>query len=371
MKYYNIPICEAYNKIILEDVSAKILSQAKKTWATTSEEDLKKYLDQYINVLRVKLTPPQNDINFWLKKHFQEFKDFIETYKSNTEKKTHQKYKAQTTKDGKGVKINENAEYELWQVDSHEAAKELGRFYKGYSTDWCISTDNIDYWYTYYYEGNNRVYFLIRKQKQNDVLDKVAILVDEYGAFECWNQIDDLIEDNDEINTFDFFKSSMECYAFDINTKEYKTYELTSELLNDIQYNNFKKVKTAIENGANIHYDDDAPLKYATFYGHLNIVKYLIEKGVDVHAEEDIALKNACINGYLEIVKYLLEKGANIHSNEDDPLLSAAYYGHVEIVKYLVEKGADIHARTNYMLTHKWKYSPEIKEYIKSVEEYF
>lgn len=32
--------------------------------------------------------------------------------------------------------------YEVWLVPSYEAAKVLGRFYKGKSAEWCISTDN-------------------------------------------------------------------------------------------------------------------------------------------------------------------------------------------------------------------------------------
>lgn len=183
MKYYNIPICEAYNQLILEEISNKILLAAKKAWSTIPEEEFKPILDNFLTNIRVKIQAPNNDINFWFKKPFEEFKAFIENYRSNTEKKTEQKYKAQKTKDGKGKKISETQNYELWQVDSYEAAKELGRFYKGYSTHWCISTDNPDHWDGYYIDENIRFYFIIHKTNQPN-MEKINKTVEKLGRWE-------------------------------------------------------------------------------------------------------------------------------------------------------------------------------------------
>ena len=49
---------------------------------------------------------------------------------------------------------------------------------------------------------------------------------------------------------------------------------------------------------------DDA-LRWASWYGHLQIVKYLVQKGVDIHAQKDAALMWASKNGHLQVVKYL------------------------------------------------------------------
>ena len=78
--------------------------------------------------------------------------------------------------------------------------------------------------------------------------------------------------------------------------------------------------------------------------GHMKVVKYLIESGADLHDDNDAPLRWAATRGYLEIVKYLVEKGADIHANKDEPLRDSAQNRHIEVVKYLVEKGADIDA---------------------------
>jgi len=255
MKYYNIPICEAYNQLILEEISNKILLAAKKAWSTIPEEEFKPILDNFLTNIRVKIQAPNNDINFWFKKPFEEFKSFIENYRSNTEKKTEQKYKAQKTKDGKGKKIKETENYELWQVDSYEAAKELGRFYKGYSTHWCISTDNPEFWESYYIDENLRFYFIIHKTNRPD-MKKVD---DTVQKIDDWNPQtdDDVFTLSEHITNTDIdTKFAITVYPdqakdiwniLDINEEDspgIKKYKLSNELKNIIKdlkwYDNIK-----------------------------------------------------------------------------------------------------------------------------------
>lgn len=59
--------------------------------------------------------------------------------------------------------------------------------------------------------------------------------------------------------------------------------------------------------------------------------------------KEDIALDDASIEGNLSLVKSLIEKGADIHFNNDSPLLNAVSKGYLDIVRYLVEShGIDL-----------------------------
>jgi len=348
MKYYNETICTAYNQLILEEISNKIEIKARAIWKDIPENDLLHILENFWINIRLKTTPPQNDINFWFKKPFEEFKSFVENYKSNTEKKTEQKYKAVTTKDGKGIKIAENDEYELWKVDSYDASKELGRFYKGYSTEWCISTDNIKYWNTYYYKGDRRIYFLIGKNKKRGNLNKIAILVDTDNILECWNTADTEI-DQKVIKGIDYFIPYIKYYEYDINDKGYIQYISTLHLQVYAEKGEpVEKIKECIEKGADIHHNFDYALRIAAHRGNLEVVTYLVEKGADIHIFEEEALRYAAKNGHFEVVKYLVEQGADIHTNNNRPLRWAAYNGHLEIVKYLVEKGADIYADSNY-----------------------
>ena len=44
---------------------------------------------------------------------------------------------------------------------------------------------------------------------------------------------------------------------------------------------------------------------WASEYGRLDIVKYLVEQGADIHADDDYALRYAVTYDHLEIVDYL------------------------------------------------------------------
>jgi len=108
---------------------------------------------------------------------------------------------------------------------------------------------------------------------------------------------------------------------------------------------------------------------WATEYEHLEVVKFLVENGANIHANNDLALCWAAENGYLEIVKYLVENGANIHANNDCALRWAAYKGHLEVVKYLIENGADIHADNDSALyCIAWNGHLEVVKYLKSLK---
>jgi len=114
-------------------------------------------------------------------------------------------------------------------------------------------------------------------------------------------------------------------------------------------YNILWLIKLAIEEGVNIHNNDIAIL-ISSNYGYVETVEYLLDNGVDVHLNDDYLLRFACNNGELEIVKLLLKYGADIHVQHDKPLRWASEKGHYEVVKYLIEKGADVHARNDMAL---------------------
>jgi len=66
--------------------------------------------------------------------------------------------------------------------------------------------------------------------------------------------------------------------------------------------------------------------------GHLKTVKYLVENGADIHGNNDYALKGAVGNGHLETVKYLVDNGADIHAENDCALRWSAGSGQQEVV---------------------------------------
>ncbi len=79
-----------------------------------------------------------------------------------------------------------------------------------------------------------------------------------------------------------------------------------------------KTVKFLIENGADIHANNDKPLYYACKYGYINIVELLIGHGANVHANFDAALKISKKNRKTQIIKLLLESGNRKRTKKDD-----------------------------------------------------
>ena len=92
-----------------------------------------------------------------------------------------------------------------------------------------------------------------------------------------------------------------------------------------------------VQEGINIHVEDDCALRWASENGYLGIVKFLVKSGANIHAENDYALRWASGNGYLDIVKFLIEEGANVNTCNDCALRWASENGHLDVVKYLTQ----------------------------------
>lgn len=108
--------------------------------------------------------------------------------------------------------------------------------------------------------------------------------------------------------------------------------------------------KFLIENGVDIHIDDELPLQWASKNGYTDVVKFLIENGADIHANDNFALREASCNGHYDIVKLLIENNANIHAYNDYALRWASCSGHYNTVKLLIENGANVHAANDAAL---------------------
>ena len=90
---------------------------------------------------------------------------------------------------------------------------------------------------------------------------------------------------------------------------------------------------------------------------HFDVVKYLVgEKNM---RPSDAALTRAVLFERRDIVKYLIENGANVHAENDYALRWTARAGHFDLVRLLVAKGANIHAENDYALlwaVEKWPF---------------
>ncbi len=99
-------------------------------------------------------------------------------------------------------------------------------------------------------------------------------------------------------------------------------------------------IKYLIENGADIHIDNDCALKWAVENGYTKIVKLLIEKGANIYARNNCAIKLASAKGHDSIVKNLIKFSNTLTKSE--ALVLAAAEGHVGIVELLFNDGADL-----------------------------
>jgi len=91
---------------------------------------------------------------------------------------------------------------------------------------------------------------------------------------------------------------------------------LNEQLINAIIINNTEKIKSLIENGADVNAKDDdgwAPLHYVSVSGNKDITELLIKSGADVNIKQNdglTLLHYASISGYKKIVELLKKHGA-------------------------------------------------------------
>jgi ankyrin repeat protein len=95
---------------------------------------------------------------------------------------------------------------------------------------------------------------------------------------------------------------------------------------------------------ANVHVDNDWPLRLAARKGHDVVVARLIAAEANVRAKDDQALRKAAKNGYDAVVALLIAAKANVRAKDDQALLEAAENGHEAVVALLIEAYSDIDA---------------------------
>jgi len=100
-------------------------------------------------------------------------------------------------------------------------------------------------------------------------------------------------------------------------------------------------VMAALNQGADIHFEDDRALILAAQEDHTDIVEYLLDNGADIHAQEDMALRETSLAGNYYTVKMLLKAGADVHANNDQAYQWAYNYKYDDIMELLLKYGAN------------------------------
>lgn len=111
--------------------------------------------------------------------------------------------------------------------------------------------------------------------------------------------------------------------------------------LYDFYGSKFHIVKLLMDYGCND--DITKMLVTASYHGHLDTVKYLVENGADVHVDDDKAFIYAVIESNIDVAKYLLQFGMDINMNNEYLLRYHIRRKNGGMIKFLVDNGANIH----------------------------
>lgn len=66
-------------------------------------------------------------------------------------------------------------------------------------------------------------------------------------------------------------------------------------------------------------------------------------------------------NGRLDLIKIFIENGADIHSNNDYALYTCSYHNYVDCIEYLISNGANTEKNKNFFGYENTKNAPHNK----------
>jgi ankyrin repeat protein len=100
-------------------------------------------------------------------------------------------------------------------------------------------------------------------------------------------------------------------------------------------------IKLLVENGADIHKNDDYILHFVVIQNQsYEIIEFLVKNGANVNASHGEIILDACNNGRADIIKLFLDNGFTY--NLDEVLKRSCYYGYYDIVELLINYNINI-----------------------------
>ena len=186
-----LKLVAALSKIIVKSdfktVEKKFLDQG------IVKEEVKNYLDSFKKLRDANRISDKSkkDIEYWGKKEFTQFKDFVDTLTASKSKSKMKKSVHKEAMNIDGAKlVAENADWLVYRIYEYGACKLLG------SRNWCIVRDE-DYWLDYtdteYQEPDellNNFYFILAKDRPEDQWYKIAIQADCTSDITVWDALD-------------------------------------------------------------------------------------------------------------------------------------------------------------------------------------
>ena len=93
-----------------------------------------------------------------------------------------------------------------------------------------------------------------------------------------------------------------------------------------------------------IQRQNDILLVTSVSEGRIDFVIDFLDAGANIHHEDDYPLRLAIYLGDVGMARILLGRGANIHAQKEEPLFAAIKRGDMGMIELLLENGADIRA---------------------------
>lgn len=129
----------------------------------------------------------------------------------------------------------------------------------------------------------------------------------------------------------------------EIARSEYQKNKINELYIQAVRNGSIPQIKWTIENGADIHYQENMALDTASTFEHLNVLKYLNnEIGLKV-INQDKCLFDACRHNDIDMIQFIVEDCAmSVTVNENRPIQNAVMTDSLEAFLYLKNKGAPI-----------------------------
>jgi hypothetical protein len=108
---------------------------------------------------------------------------------------------------------------------------------------------------------------------------------------------------------------------------------------------NIQFAKYLVSIGVDIHSDDDWAYRVACIFQRFNCMKYLIDIGIGIVFDEvkNKALISCCqVSNCIDSINYLLENGADVNFENNKPIRTAVQYHRLEYVDMLLKHGASL-----------------------------
>ena len=99
-------------------------------------------------------------------------------------------------------------------------------------------------------------------------------------------------------------------------------------------------MQVLLENGADLHYDNDSALRKAVMQGHVESVDFLLQRDADVHIDNDSLCFLCCKGDYVDVLELLVKYDIDLIKNYQEAFDICSKYQRSKCLDFLVRFSA-------------------------------